>query len=1140
MTARLRTSDATIPKATTTSFLLSNLHCPTCVAIIKELIRDSCDGCIRWVSPNLVTSVVTVEHDPATTTEQLEFALEGAGFDICGVATNGDATDVVRRELTNNEAFREGRPQGESPAASALVKWMTSPATSNRIPMTQERLAKVHLKNCEKCRTSKYHHDANDKQPHPTTRLSRHTPATGGDKIVRASTEITRRSPFRNETDTGPPQATWKTTLAVGGMTCAVCVNAITDELKRRDLVSKVVVSLVTNSAVIEYDSEGALGAIVEAIEDLGYTATVDTTVKLDDGEPRADERIIDILIDGIYCKHCPSRVARSLAGFRRHVEVIDQPTEERATMKVRYVPDAPTFTVRQILAAIEASDPELSASIYHPPTLEERSKQILRHHQRRLLYRVVMTGIVCIPTFVIGIVYMSLVPQSNASKQYLMAPWTSGISRSQISMFIMATPVYFLTADIFHTRAIKEIRVLWQRGSRTPIWQRFYRFGSMNTLISLGTTIAYVSSVAQLIAAGVNRPDQIDNSNFYFDSVVFLTFFLLVGRLIESFSKARAGDAVETLGKLRPATAILLGHNDIEKEVDSVVPVDLLDFGDIVRVPHGASPPVDGIIVQGESSVDESSLTGESRLVKKGVGSQVFSGTINKGTPLLVQITSVVGKSMLDRIVDVVREGQTKPAPMAQIADILTAYFVPTITLIAIVTWVVWMSLGLGGRIPSDWLDVGSGGWVAWSLQFATAVFIVACPCGLALAAPTAIFVGGGLAAKHGILAKGGGEAFEKASKIDCIVFDKTGTLTMGGEPSVIDSEIYSGMDGGAGAGKATFLAAVKALEETSSHPIAKAIVSFCEGKTSSAATVDSIEEIPGKGMKATYADIVTQASFELVVGNEALTTDCSMHIPAAVATILQRWKREAKSIVLAATRKLPLLPGGCTAPYILEAAFSISDPIRPEARRVIRALHDRGTAVWLLSGDNHITANAVAAKLHISPDNVLAGVLPMEKAAKIKYLQSTLKARIGQAYESTTKRATIAMVGDGVNDSPALTTADVGIAIGSGSDVAISSADFVLLSHDLDGVITLLDLSQAVFRRIKFNFGWAIVYNCIAIPVAAGCLYPIVSRGDHVRLDPVWASLAMALSSITVVTSSLALRSSLPGVGFRAYRTG
>ena len=449
-------------------------------------------------------------------------------------------------------------------------------------------------------------------------------------------------------------------------------------------------------------------------------------------------------------------------------------------------------------------------------------------------------------------------------------------------------------------------------------------------------------------------------------------------------------------------------------------------------------------------------------------------------------------------------------------------------------------MSLGLSGRIPADWLHVNSGGWVAWSLQFATAVFIVACPCGLALAAPTAIFVGSGLAAKHGILVRGGGEAFEKASKINCVVFDKTGTLTVGGKPRITDSQLYTTDDDAGEERKGSLLAALRAVEQSSSHPIAKAIVSFCASKTSSTANMSNLEEIPGKGMKATEIGSIPETSFDLIVGNEALMADYSVPFPKAVATLLQQWKIEAKSIALAATKPIGNGEGGSAPFYTLAAAFAISDPIRPEASAVIRALYNRGTAVWLLSGDNPVTATSVASQLDIKPSNVISGVLPTQKAEKIKYLQGVLKARLSSTTESISQRATIAMVGDGINDSPALTAADVGIAIGTGSDVAISSADFVLLNSDLQSVINLLDMSRMVFRRIKFNFGWAIVYNCIAIPVAAGCFYPIVSSGSHIRLDPVWASLAMALSSISVVTSSLALRTSLPGVGFRIRKVG
>jgi len=920
----------------------------------------------------------------------------------------------------------------------------------------------------------------------------------------------------------------WRATVAIGGMTCAACSNNITREMKKKDWVKDITVNLLTNSASVDIEGRANADKLVDAIEDLGYDATLDTVVNLSQETAEDHQRTVEIRIDGLYCEHCPDRVTKSLAGFRRHLDVVTPPTRQRPIMKLTYIPDAPTFTMRQILAAIEASDPGFTASIYHPPTLEERSKQIQRKHRLQILFRVIFTGLVCIPTFTIGIVYMSLLPDSDDSKQFLMAAWASGISRAQIALFVMATPVYFFAADLFHRRAIKEIRTLWRRGSRVPLVQRFYRFGSMNTLMSLGTTIAYISSVSQLIAAAANQLEEVNNSNFYFDSVVFLTFFLLLGRLIESYSKSKTGDAVEMLGKLRPTTAILVEGYGTEKEEDVVVKADLLDFGDVVRVTHGASPPADGTVVRGESNFDESSLTGESRLVKKVVGDEVFSGTVNKDASLLVRITGVAGSSMLDQIVHVVREGQTKRAPIEQVADLLTSYFVPVVTFIAVLTWIIWLSLGLGGHIPTHYLDVTSGGWVAFSLQFAISVFVVACPCGLALAAPTAIFVGSGLAAKHGILAKGGGEAFEKASRIDCVVFDKTGTLTMGGEPTITDSEVYP-EDAGQ---KDALLATLKAVEENSSHPIAKAIVAFCATHTSSRATIDNLQEVPGKGLKATYRASTPESSFELAVGNESFMADFSVAVPAETTATLERWKSEAKSVALVATRPVD------SQQWTLAAALSISDPIRPEAPRIIQALQSRGTRVWMLSGDNPTTAAAVASQLGIPPDQVIAGVLPTGKAEKIKYLQSSLRARAGETGESTTKRAMVAMVGDGINDSPALATADVGVAIGSGADVAISSADFVLVKSDLRAVVDLLDLSTVVFRRIKFNFGWAVVYNCIALPVAAGAFYPIMNHGEHVRLDPVWASLAMALSSISVVMSSLALRIKVNGIGYRERR--
>lgn len=950
--------------------------------------------------------------------------------------------------------------------------------------------------------------DHNDPATEPLLRSSSSTNNNSYRSISTSASSSTMTTP------------TFQATLAIGGMSCSSCSNSITQELQKKDWISRVTVNFATSIANVEFHSKDQADQVVEAIEGMGYNAQLlEGIVDLSQNPLQERARSVQIRLDGFHCGHCPLRAVSALTGTEGILSIEDEPTESLPIIKITYIPSAPTVTIRKILATLESADPAFKASIYHPPTAEEVSRQIHLHERKQLLYRVWLTLVMAVPTFIIGIVYMSLVSAEDPSRKYLMMPWVSGINRAQIALFIMASPIFFFAADVFHRKALKELYSLWRPGSEIPILRRFYHFGSMNMLMSLGTTIAYVSSCCQLIAAAVTKPKHVNDANFYFDSVVFLTLFLLVGRIIEAYSKSKTGDAVEALGKLRPTEAILIDRSGTGS-ADRVVAVDFLDFGDIVRIPHGASPPCDGKVVEGKTKFDESSLTGESRLVNKSVDDQVFSGTVNKDAPIVIQITGVAGCSMLDKIVKIVRDGQTKKAPIQEIADVLTSYFVPAITLIAILTWLIWLTLGLSGVVPESWMNVSSGGWVAFSLQFAISVFVVACPCGLGLAAPTALFVGGGLAAKHGILANGGGAAFEKASNIDCVVFDKTGTLTEGGEPKVVDTLLYP-EEAVKDDMRNTLLAVLRAVEENSSHPIAKAIVSYCARQTDQRTEVADVEEIPGRGLKATYS------SFNMAVGNEALMNDLNAPITSKIANKIHDWQTQAKSVAFIATQS------ESNSSWKVVAALSIEDRIRDEAVAVIKDLRERGTNVWMLSGDNVKTARAVALRIGIPETNVIAEVLPADKAAKVTYLQSTLKAGPN---EESTRRATVAMIGDGINDAPALTTADIGIAIGSGSDVAISSADFVLVQSDLRSVITLLDLSKKVFQRIKLNFIWALVYNVIAIPFAAGCFYAIETRGSHIQLDPVWASLAMALSSISVVLSSLALRSRIPGLGFRA----
>jgi heavy metal translocating P-type ATPase len=957
---------------------------------------------------------------------------------------------------------------------------------------------------------------------------------------------------------TGP--TLYVTEIAITGMTCGSCVGAVTRGLEELSFVRNVSVNLLSNSGKVEFEGRDNLEKIVEKINDMGYDSainSVDTVSVAKEGFNRIQRRTISVLVDGMFCHHCPEKVLTSLE-LLHNVTVDEVPTEEKPIVKVTYTPEPPTLTVRSILTAINEANSGFKASIYHPPTIEDRSRAMQLHERRRLLTRLLFVFAVAIPTFLIGIVFMSLVPSQNATRMYLeQTIWSGSVTRIEWALFILSTPVMFYGTDIFHARALKEIHALWRPGSRVPILRRFYRFGSMNLLISAGTSVAYFASLAVLIVDAVVGTKTSAHSTTYFDSVVFLTLFILAGRFLEAYSKARTGDAVSSLGNLRPSDALLVesqsentGASGGSLDQTTRIGVDRLEVGDIVRIPHGASPPADGLVVgDGSFQFDESSLTGESRPVKKTDGDQVFTGSVNVGQPVQIRITELGGSSMLDRIIAVVREGQSKRAPLERVADLLTSHFVPVITLIAILTFVVWLALGHSGVLPTHYLDIARGGWTFWSLEFAIAVFVVACPCGLALAAPTALFVGGGLAARHGILVKGGGEAFQEASRLDAIVFDKTGTLTEGGSLKVTEHEVLTKDEELL---KVAWTLARK-LEESSNHPIAQAVSTFCQSQPMVNVVTSDIQEISGQGMKGVFTMTAEKPGsgeqYEAAIGNERLLHSV---LPADsdtyfISSLLSKFQSSGKSTAILSLRRR----SSETSRFVPALVFATSDTIRPEAVDVISQLNKRHVEVFMCTGDNRTTAHAVAEMLGIPRSNVMANVLPAEKASFVRQVQdgsvhSTTPSVGAQGSQGqTVSRSIVAFVGDGVNDSPALAAADVSIAMASGSDVAINSASFILLNSDLSTILQLVVLSRRVFNRVRMNFGWAVVYNLCLVPVAAGVFYPIVSghhqrmiggemitTNEHWRLSPVWAALAMALSSISVISSSLALRINMESV--------
>jgi heavy metal translocating P-type ATPase len=960
---------------------------------------------------------------------------------------------------------------------------------------------------------------------------------------------------------TAPSAPAYLAEIAIGGMTCGSCSATITRGLEELPFVTEVSVNLLAHSGRVQFVGRENVDAILEKIDDLGYEASLDNIqpVVMNNEEDRNQKRTVSIRVDGMFCHHCPERILDSLKVFPL-VECERTLSLDNNVLKVTYTPDHPSLTIRAIIRVVESAHDVFQASVFHPPSLEDRSRAMQLHERRRLLMRFAFVLLVAIPTFLIGIVFMSLVSSNNGVRKYLEQPtWAGSVSRIEWALFIMTTPVMFYGTDIFHVRAMKEIYSLWRPGSRTPILRRFYRFGSMNLLISAGTTVAYVSSLAVLIMdAAANTSNSSHSSTTYFDSVVFLTLFILAGRFMEAYSKARTGDAVASLGKLRPSEAILVENsipadqtesgNPSSVESQQRIAVDLLEIGDVVSIPHGASPPADGVIIGHNTyQFDESSLTGESKPVQKSAGDQVFTGSVNVGQPVKIKITALGGSSMLDQIISVVREGQSRRAPLERVADVLTSHFVPVITLIAILTFIIWLSLGLSGALPPDYLDTERGGWAFWSLEFAIAVFVVACPCGLALAAPTALFVGGGLAARHGILVKGGGEAFQEASRLNAIIFDKTGTLTEGGSLKVSDHEVLLT---DAEQIRVSWKLAQQ-LEESSNHPIARAVSVFCKGRSEIPVVASDIEERSGKGMTGTFtvsinnpaSDSSTTVVYEAAIGSEALLQSLASAVDTSrLSSLLKEYQAAGKSTAILSLRKIE--PTSTEKPSFTPAiVFATTDAIRPHASEVISQLRKRHVDVFMCTGDNPTTAYAVADMVGISRSNVMANVMPAGKADFVRKVQDGLyPVRNEDEAESQTNRSgsrsIVAFVGDGVNDSPGLAAADVSIAMASGSDVAMNSASFILLNSELDTILQLVLLSRRVFNRVKMNFGWAVVYNLCLVPVAAGVFYPIISGqkhmmmdgemvtvNDHWRLSPVWAALAMALSSVSVICSSLAL---------------
>ncbi|MDR7544285.1 MAG: heavy metal translocating P-type ATPase [Armatimonadota bacterium] len=804
--------------------------------------------------------------------------------------------------------------------------------------------------------------------------------------------------------------------LPVAGMSCASCVARVEHGLQSTPGVAQAQVNFAAERAAVTFDpGRISVKDLIAAVHGAGY---------------QVPHEKVTIPIVGMSCASCVERVEHALRALDGVVEASVNLATEQAT--VEYVPGlvGPDDLRRAVRAA------GYEAPVGEEPTVDREAARRARE-LRSLRRRLVGAALLSLPLLWGSLPHMGLRILAPA----FLHDWTV--------QFLLATPVQFWAGWRFYRGAWAALR---------------HGAADMNTLIATGTSAAYLYSAAATFAPGWFATGGVRPS-VYYETAAIIILFILLGRYLEALAKGRTSDAIRRLVGLQARTARVI-RDGTEREVptDAVVP------DDIVVVRPGEKIPVDGVVTEGFSTVDESMITGESMPVEKGPGSAVIGATLNRTGTFRFRATKVGRETTLAQIIRLVEEAQGTKAPIQRLADRVAAYFVPAVIGIALLTAAVWYWFG---PQPA----------ATYALLNFVAVLIIACPCALGLATHTAIMVGTGRGAEAGILIRGG-DALEVAHKITAVVLDKTGTLTRG-RPAVTDVVPAAGFD------EETLLRLVASAERGSEHPIGEAIVARAQAAGLRLAEPTAFEAVPGQGVRA-LVDGRT-----VLVGNDALMALHGVRLDGL----------GAQADALAAAGKTPMLAAVDGWPAGL---IAVADTLKPYSREVVAALQKMGLLVVMLTGDNRRTADAIARQVGV--DRVVAEVKPAEKAAQVEALQ-----REGHV---------VAMVGDGINDAPALMRADLGIAIGAGTDVAIESAGIVLIGEDLRGVLAAIALSRRTMRTIRQNLFWAFAYNVALIPVAAGALYPLAG----VLLSPVLAALAMAASSVTVVSNSLRLRSYRP----------